>query len=182
MWLEGRRVQDLIARARDGDADAFTAAIGGSVDRLFGAAYLVLRDAGAAEDAVQDGLLLAWRRLPSLRDPDRFDAWVRRIVIHSAIDAVRRRRPTQVETEPVAAPGSASDVETRELVGAAFGRLAAGHRAVLVLRHYLDLTLPEIASTLGIPEGTAKSRLHHAHRRMREALVELDPGLEGEWA
>lgn len=176
-------MQELIERARDGDADAFTAAIAGSIDRLFAAAYLVLRDAGAAEDAVQDGLLLAWRRLPSLREPARFDAWVRRIVIHSAIDAVRRRRPTrQLVTDPPDAQVAADDVETRDLVGSAFERLAADHRAVLVLRHYLDLTIPEIASTLGVAEGTAKSRLHHAHRRVRDILVELDPALEEERA
>lgn len=167
----------LIERARDGDADAFSAAIEDSLDRLYGAAYLVLRDRHAAEDAVQDGLLRAWRRLPTLRDPTRFDAWVRRIVMHAAIDAARRRRPTAELGNEIEGPGLAGDLETRTVIGDAFGRLPPAHRAVLVLRHYLGLTVPEIATTLEIPEGTAKSRLHHATRRLRADLAEIDPEL-----
>jgi RNA polymerase sigma-70 factor (ECF subfamily) len=167
----------LIERARDGDADAFSAVIEDSLDRLYGAAYLVLRDRHAAEDAVQDGLLRAWKRLPTLRDSARFDAWVRRIVMHAAIDAARRRRPTiELETE-IEDRGTASGFETRSVIGDAFVQLPPAHRIVLVLRHYLDLTLPEIASTLDIPEGTAKSRLHHATRGLRAALAEIDPEL-----
>jgi len=174
-------LRDLVERAKGGDADAFTSAIGTSVDQLYAAAYLVLRDARAAEDAVQDGLLRAWQRLPSLRDPDRFDAWVRRVVMHTAIDAARRRRPTVELPDDIGAPNRTADVlATRELVGHAFARLAPDHRAVLVLRHYLDLTVPEIARSLDIPEGTAKSRLHHATRQMRDALAALDPELEDE--
>jgi RNA polymerase sigma-70 factor, ECF subfamily len=172
-------LRDLVERARGGDADAFTSAIGTSVDQFYAAAYLVLRDAGAAEDAVQEGLLHAWQRLPSLRDPDRFDAWVRRVVMHAAIDAARRRRPTVELPDEIGAPNRTPDaLATREVVGHAFARLAPDHRAVLVLRHYLDLTVPEIAASLGIPSGTAKSRLHHATRLMRDALTAIDPDLE----
>lgn len=169
----------LIERARDGDAEAFTAAIEGSLDRLYGAAYLVLRDRHAAEDAVQDGLLRAWKRLPMLRDPSRFDAWVRRIVMHAAIDAARRRRSTVELGTEIEDAGTVGDLETRSVIGDAFGHLSPAHRAVLVLRYYLDLTVPEIASTLEIPEGTAKSRLHHATSRVRAVLTKIDPELGG---
>jgi RNA polymerase sigma-70 factor (ECF subfamily) len=169
-------LQILIERARNGDADAFSAAIAESLGGLYGAAYLVLRDAHAAEDAVQEGLLRAWRHLPKLRDPTRFDPWVRRIVMHAAIDAARRRRQT-VGLGDVDLAFAPDDPETRSVIGDAFARLAPIHRVVLVLRHYLDLTVPEIASTLGIPEGTAKSRLYHATRLMRASLTELDPEL-----
>lgn len=171
------RLQDLVERARNGDADAFSAAIGELLGGLYGAAYLVLRDRHAAEDAVQEGLLRAWRRLPALRDPSRFEAWVRRIVLRAAIDATRRRREN-VGLGDIDRPSTTDDHETRSVIGDAFGSLAPMHRAVLVLRHYLDLTVPEIASALGIPEGTAKSRLHHATRQMRASLLELDPDLE----
>ena len=167
----------LIERARDGDADAFSAAIENSLDRLYGAAYLVLRDRHAAEDAVQDGLLRAWRRLPTLRDAARFDAWVRRIVMHAAIDSARRRRPTVELGTEIEGPDTGGDLEARSVIGDAFGLLPPAHRAVLVLRYYLDLTVPEIASTLEVPEGTAKSRLHHATRRLRAVLAEIDPEL-----
>lgn len=170
-------MQVLVERARNGDAEAFSAAIEESLGGLYGAAYLVLRDRHAAEDAVQEGLLRAWRRLPTLRDPSRFEPWIRRIVMRAAIDATRRRRQSEGFGE-LDVPATADDPETRSVIGDAFGRLAPMHRAILVLRHYLDLTVPEIASTLGIPEGTAKSRLHHATRRMRASLLELDPDLE----
>lgn len=172
-------MHSLIERARDGDADAFSAAIEGSLDGLYGAAYLVLRDRHAAEDAVQDGLLRAWRHLPTLRDAARFDAWVRRIVMRAAIDAARRRRPTVELGTEIEDPGTAGDLEGRSVIGDAFGRLPPAYRAVLALRHYLDLTVPEIAATLKIPEGTVKSRLHHATRRLRADLEELDPELGG---
>src|SRR5918992_5493554 len=90
----GGSLSEIIERAKAGDADAFTSAVSGSIDQLYAIAYLVLRDRHAAEDAVQDGLLHAWRAMPALRDASRFDAWLRRIVVRAAIDVARRRRPT----------------------------------------------------------------------------------------
>jgi RNA polymerase sigma-70 factor (ECF subfamily) len=173
-------LHEIIERARSGDADAFTSAVAGSVDRLYATAYLVLRDRHAAEDAVQDGLLHAWRAMPSLRDPDRFEAWLRRIVVRAAIDASRRRLPTvELAFDPVDPARTADAQATRDLLDRAFARLSAIHRAILVLRFYLDLSVPEIARTLGIPTGTAKSRLHNATRAMRSAMNQIDGAEEG---
>jgi RNA polymerase sigma-70 factor (ECF subfamily) len=173
-------LREIIERARGGDADAFTSAVATSVDQLYAAAFLVLRDRHAAEDAVQDGLLRAWRKIPSLRDPDRFDAWLRRIVVRAAIDASRRRRPTVEQVFEPAEPFAAGDaVVIRDLLDRAFARLGPIHQAILVLRYYMDLSVPEIARTLDVPEGTAKSRLHHATNAMRSAIAEIDdPGEE----
>ncbi len=75
--------RDRVERAKRGDHDAFEALAGPSVSRLDAAARLILRDPELAHDAVQDGFIRAWRNLPALRDPDRFDAWLRRLVVNS---------------------------------------------------------------------------------------------------
>lgn len=168
-------MREIIERAKGGDADAFTSAVAGSVDQLYATAYLVLRDRHAAEDAVQDGLLRAWRAMPTLRDADRFDGWLRRIVVRAAIDARRRGRPTvELGFEPIDPVRTGEALAMRDVLDRAFARLAPIHRAVLVLRYYLDLSIPEIARTLDVPEGTAKSRLHHAMKAMRSAIGETD--------
>lgn len=171
---------DLVARARRGDADAYGTLVGGTIDRLFGAAFLIVRDRSRAQDAVQDGLMRAWRELPSLRDDGRFDAWLRRIVVRAAIDELRRQRAhPHLTLMPGAEPVTYADsdlVVARDTLERGFARISADHRAVLVLRHYLDLSLPQIAGTLGIPEGTAKSRLHHASQSLRAAIEANDRG------
>lgn len=168
-------MRDIIERAQGGDADAFTLAVERSIDQLYATAYLVLRDRPAAEDAVQDGLLRAWRGIPGLRDPDRFDGWLRRIVVRAAIDSARSRKPTVEVTFEPANPVRAEDaIANRDLLERAFARLVPLHRAILVLRYYLDLSVPDIAQTLDVPEGTVKSRLHNAAKAMRSALGEVD--------
>jgi RNA polymerase sigma-70 factor (ECF subfamily) len=129
----------------------------------------------SAEDAVQDACLKAWRDLPSLRAPDRYDAWLRRLLVRACLDQVRRRRrrPSEVALLPVhAAP--VADVSEQlanvDQLEHAFSRLSVDHRAVVVLSHFEDLSMSEIAATLGIPVGTVKSRLHHALRAMRGAI------------
>jgi RNA polymerase sigma-70 factor (ECF subfamily) len=165
---------DLVHHAQEGDPDAFTELVAGSVDRLHGAAFLVLRDRSMAEDAVQEGLLRAWRELPTLREADRFETWLKRIVVRQALDHARRRsaRPmlSLLEGHAPTTYGEADLVVIRDALARAFSRLTPEHRAVLVLRHYLTLTVPEIAEILDLPAGTAKSRLHHAARAMRSAL------------
>lgn len=166
--------RDLVEAAQHGDHDAFEALAISTGDRLFAIARLILRDVDRAQDAVQEALVQAWRALPQLRDPDRFDAWIRRLVVNACYDAGRRskRWDAQVAVVPMQAPvADASHViADRDQLERGFRRLDPKQRAVIVLHYYLDLTVPEVADTLGIPEGTAKSRLHHAMAALRAAL------------
>jgi RNA polymerase sigma-70 factor, ECF subfamily len=164
--------RELVERARRGDHDAFALLAGAFVARLDGAARLILRDHELARDAVQDGFLQAWRNLPTLRDPDRFEAWLRRLIFRSCIDTVRRRgrRPIEVELSPFDGPATAdiaSAIADRDLLDMALSRLDPEWRALVVLHYYLGVPLPEAAVTLGIPIGTAKSRLHRSLASMR---------------
>ena len=170
--------QGLVDRARHGDREAFGALAAASVDRLFAIATLMLRDRVAAEDAVQEALIRAWRDLPALRDPARFEAWLRRLLVRAAYDEARRGRHRRTELSLLPDIHPAVDdgtdlVATREVLNRAFRRLTVEHRAAIVLRHYLGLSVPELADNLAVPLGTAKSRLHHAEQALR-AAVEAD--------
>jgi RNA polymerase sigma-70 factor (ECF subfamily) len=153
--------------------------VGEVADPLFAVAYRMLRDAALAQDVVQVTLLTAWRKLPGLRDPERFESWTYRILVSvSREEAGRRRRwesqVTQLVGEgPWAADGS-QRVEDRDQIERLFRGLSADHRAVFVLHHYRGLSLVEIGALLGIPAGTARSRLHYATRVLRAALLD-DP-------
>jgi RNA polymerase sigma factor (sigma-70 family) len=173
----------LVERARRGDHDAFAAVAGAALARLDAAARLILRDRELARDAVQDALIRAWRDLPGLRDPDRFNAWLYRLTTHACLDLARRRRRRvhEVQLTPLTEPFSGdapSDVADRELLDEALRRLEPEWRAVVVLHYFVGMPLPEVASELGIPLGTAKSRLHRSLGVMRttlEAAGELGP-------
>lgn len=161
-----------VERARRGDHDAFAALVDAHLARLDAAARLILRDVELARDAVQEGLLRAWRDLPGLREPDRFGAWLHRLVIHACLDLARhrRRRPMElrlVATDSPAVPDIAGRLADRELVEQALGRLEPGHRAVVALHYLLGMPLAEVATVLRIPLGTAKSRLHYSLAEMR---------------
>ena len=171
--------RDIVKRARDGDHDAFTALVDLTIARLDTAARFVLRDPELARDAVQEALIRAWRDLPGLRDPDRFDAWLHRLTINVCLDIARsrRRRPIEVEVSTIDAPVMTDEsgaLADRELLNEALRRLDVRHRAVIVLHYYLGMPLPEVAASLRIPVGTAKSRLHHALAAMRIS-VQADP-------
>ena len=163
-----------------GDHDAFAVLAGRFVARLDGAARLILRDPELARDAVQEGFIAAWRNLPTLRDPDRFEAWLRRLVFRACIDMIRRRgrRPMEVELSPIDGPtidgpaigDIASLVADREMLDAALRQLRPDWRAVMVLHFYLGLPLTDVASALDIPVGTAKSRLHRGLADMRASI------------
>jgi RNA polymerase sigma-70 factor (ECF subfamily) len=167
--------RDLVEAARNGDREAYVDLIRVRSDRLFAVAQRILRDIDRAEDALQDALVIAWRDLRGLRDPDRFDAWLQRLVINVCIvHATReRRRTANLRVLPIDGPTAPDDLLTvadRDLLERGFRRLPPEQRAILVLHHYLGYAPSEIAETLGIPHGTARSRLHHAHRAMRAAL------------
>ena len=169
----------LVERARDGDHDAFSELARNAVVRLDRAARLILRDPELARDAVQDGLIRAWRDLPGLRDPERFDAWLHRLTVNACLDLARRRRrrPIEVELTPIHDPMTADAsavVDQRDLIDTVLRRLDPGGRAIVVLHYYLGMPLTEVAATLGIPVGTVKSRLHRALGEMR-AAVETEP-------
>ena len=165
----------LVEQAQRGDHDAFATLAGAAIARLDAAARLILRDRELARDAVQDAMVRAWRDLPGLRDPERFDAWLRRLTVHACIDAARhrRRRPIEVELTVLHAPAvadSSGSVIDRDLLDRALRALEPEWRAVVVLHYYLGLPLPEVADALGIPLGTAKSRLHRSLGVMRTTV------------
>ena len=167
--------RELVAAAQRGDRDAYVDLIRSRSDRLFAVAQRILRDVDRAEDALQDALVIAWRDLRGLRDPDRFDAWLHRLLVHVCIaEATReRRRVTNLRVLPVDGPTAPDDylgIADRDQLERGFRRLPPDQRAILVLHHYGGYAPSEIAETLGIPAGTARSRLHHAHRAMRAAL------------
>jgi RNA polymerase sigma-70 factor (ECF subfamily) len=174
--IEGSQVdRDLVERARRGDREAYVDLIHARIDRLYALAHRILRDVDRAEDALQDALVIAWRDLRGLRDPDRIDAWLHRLVVNVCVaQATReRRRTANLRVLPIdgpAAPDELLSVADRDLLERGFRRLSPDQRAILVLHHYLGYAPSEIAETLGIPAGTARSRLHHAHRAMRAAL------------
>ena len=165
----------LVERAGRGDHDAFAELARGAVVRLDHAARLVLRDPELARDAVQEGLIRAWRDLRKLRDPDRFDAWIYRLTVNACLDLARqrRRRVVEVELVPLHAPSTqdtAGAQADRQLVDDVLRELDEPSRAIVVLHYYLGLPLTEVAASLGLPVGTVKSRLHRALTAMRVAI------------
>ena len=177
--------RDLVEQARRGDREAFAVLVHQVSDQLYAVAQRILRDHGLAEDALQNALVLAWRRIPHLREPDRFEAWIHRILVNACYDESQRARPwvASVRILPVDGPstpdGSAALADRDELERA-FRRLPVDQRAVFVLHHYLGLPLVEVAEILDIPAGTARSRLHYATRGLRDFLVaESEPAVQG---
>jgi len=168
-------LRDLVVRAQQGDREAFAGLVNLTSDRMYAIAVRILRDSDLAEDALQGALLTAWRQLPNLRDPDRYEAWVRKVLVHACYAEARRRRAwsANVRVLPVDGPAGPDDivsVDDRDALDRAFRRLSVEQRAVFVLHHHQGLPLVEIAETLGIPAGTARSRLHHATRVLRGAI------------
>jgi len=167
--------REVLAAAQRGDEAAFVDLVRVRSNRLFAIAQRVLRDVDLAEDALQDALVIAWRDLRGLRDPDRFDAWLTKLLVNVCIThaARERRRTANLRVLPVdgpAAPDELLTIADRDLLDRGFRRLPPDQRAILTLHHYLGYAPSEIAETLGIPPGTARSRLFHAHRAMRAAL------------
>lgn len=170
--------RSLVERAQRGDREAYERLAFELSDRLFAVAHRILRDFDAAGDALQVALLRIWRDLPSLRDPDRVEAWSYRALVHACHDELRKQRrqvPTLhlLPTDGAVEPDHAVAIADREQLDRAFRKLPVEQRAAVVLQYYRQLTLPEIAEVLGVPVGTVRSRLHYAKRALR-AAVEAD--------
>ena len=165
----------LIERAQRGDHDAFAVLAGEAIARLDAAARLILRDDELARDAVQDAMVRSWRDLPTLRDVERFDSWLHRLLVNACLDLVRRRkrRAIEVELTPMHFPSTADfsgGIAERDFLDRALRALAPDWRAVVVLHYFLGMPLPDVASSLGIPLGTAKSRLHRSIGVLRASV------------
>jgi RNA polymerase sigma-70 factor (ECF subfamily) len=177
--------RDLVERAQRGDREAFAVLVHQVSDALYAIAFRILRDTGLAEDALQNALVLAWRRLPHLREAERFEAWIHRILVHACYDEVERSRPwsTNVRVLPIdgpSTPDETSAVADRDELERAFRHIPVEQRSVFVLHHYLGLPLVEIAEILEIPAGTARSRLYYATQGLRRALSrDAPPVLQG---
>jgi len=168
--------RDLIERARAGDEEAFADLVHQTSDTLFGIARRILRDPELAEDVLQNALVTIWRKLPHLREADRFEGWAFRILVNACYaEAPRNRRWASTIREIPDRADLADDIRTihdRDELERAFRRLPLDQRAVFVLHHHVGLPLVAVAETLGIPDGTARSRLHYATRALRVAFDE----------
>lgn len=165
----------LVIGAQQGDEQAFVALVREVGDTCMAIAYRILRDVDLAEDAVQASIVTAWRQLRALRDPDRFEAWLYRLLVHACYSEARRARRHQVEIidawpDQVITRDDTLTIQDRDQLERGFRKLSPDQRAILVLHHYLGMTIAEVADHLAIPEGTAKSRLHYASSAMRAAL------------
>ena len=166
---------EIVDRAKRGDEEAFDALARLVGDRCMAIACRILRDVDLAEDAVQAALVVAWRDLRTLRDSSRFEPWLHRILTNECYAEARRRSRWSAEIRllpvdgPVESEGLLS-INDRDQLERAFRRLTLEQRAILVFHHYLDLTLVDVADRLGIPLGTAKSRLHYATAALRASL------------
>lgn len=174
----------LVSRAQHGDEEAFALLAVGVGNGLLAVAHRILRDVDLAEDATQQAIVAIWRQLPGLRDRARFEAWSYRVLVNACYAQARAERrwsPSLRVLETDAGGGDPQlSVADRDQLERGFRRLPPEQRAVLVLQHYLDLTLPQIAETLGVPIGTVRSRLHYARRAMRAALeADARPALIG---
>lgn len=170
-----------VEQAIAGDHDAFARLAGASIRSLYATARLIVREDAGAEDATQDALVNAWRHLSSLRDPDRFEAWLYRLLVNACRTQMRRSgRHSVVEIELVD-PSSNDDVARsladRDQLARGFRRLDADQRALVILHFYRGYSVPEVAAIIGIPVGTAKSRIHRAMALLRSA-IEADARLE----
>ena len=138
--------RELVQRAQAGDHDAFSVLVRGSFPRMYGVARLILRDPDRAQDATQDALMLAWRHVRALRDPEAWDAWLHRLTVRACYRAARTtQRRTVVELhllpdfDRATSDDFAMSSAERDRLGRELGRLPIDQRTVMVLHFYLDL-------------------------------------------
>jgi RNA polymerase sigma-70 factor (ECF subfamily) len=172
--------RDLVLQAQSGDQQAFARLVGDSIERLYRVARLIIHDDDAARDGVQEALIAAWIGLPGLRDPDRFEAWLHRLLVRECLRLAnrgRRNAAIEMRVRPVrdaATPNSSELLEMRDQIESGFRRLQPDTRAVLVLHYFLDLGDADGAEALGVPLGTYRSRLSRAKQSLRAALAADD--------
>ena len=166
---------DVVVRAQGGDQAAFAQLAMDGGRRMNALAVGILRDRTLAEDAVQQALLSIWKDLPQLRDPAKYESWSYKLLVRACYAEARKRKRRLPEVlgidarEPVAGDDIGS-VADRDQLERGFQRLSLDHRAVVVMHHYLDMPLEGVATALGIPAGTARSRVHRAMASLRAAL------------
>lgn len=166
---------ELVVRAQRGDEGAFASLCVVVGNRLHAIAHRILRDADLADDAAQQALLSIWEDLPQLREPARFEGWAYRVLIRACYAEAKKSRRSApnlriIQLDETSDHDGFASIADRDQLERAFQRLSVDHRAVVVLRHYLDLSEPEVAEALGVPEGTVRSRLFYAMRALRAAL------------
>jgi RNA polymerase sigma-70 factor, ECF subfamily len=178
--MEGPVEQELVAAARVGDEAAIAPQIEAEAPRVYRAVLAVVRSPEDAQEVIQDATVRAWRQLGGLREANNWAAWFRRIAVRQALDKARsegRRRLNETSLEPVH-DGHGDDPTAswteKVAVMAALERLSGDDRALLGLRFGADLEVPDVAAVLGIPLGTAKSRLHRALGRLSAAMGDED--------
>lgn len=159
-------------RAQQGDAAAFDAITQLVYGRFLQVAYRILRDRHRAEDLTQQALVTMWQKLPRLRDPERFDAWSYRVLVNLCYKEAKRHRaePSLEAAGEPAARDEFGRVSDRDQLERAFARLSVEQRVVVVLHHYLGMSVPDIAEVLDVPVGTATSRLGRGMEKLRMAL------------
>ena len=172
-------MRELIEQARRGDRAAYEQIVRQKVATVYRTARAILGNDADAEDAAQDALIGAWRQIGSLRDVDRFDAWLGQITVNACRMTLRRRsnavvnlaQASQIELTDTRASGIEGRTVSAVAFDRAFDRLPVEQRSILVLHHHDELPVAEIATRLGVPEGTVKSRLHAARAALDRSLV-----------
>ncbi len=173
----GGSLADLVRRAARADQQAFALLVDAHADRAFRIARAILGNETDARDATQEAFVAAWRDLRALRDPASFEAWFRRILVNVCNRQARRRRRvnevTLDETFDIGATDTALSDQVTDTVALAraFHRLDGRKRSILVLHYLAHEPIASISATLGIPEGTVKSRLSEARSALARALV-----------
>jgi RNA polymerase sigma-70 factor (ECF subfamily) len=168
---------DLVRRAAQGDALAFERLLATRADQAFRIARAMLGDESDARDATQETFVSAWRELPRLHDPERFDAWLRRILVNACRAQMRVRKQVReisldiIVDHTTPGPGLSEQLGATDLLARAFERLDANKRALLVLHHLDRASVADIGASLGIPTGTVKWRLHDAREALQRALL-----------
>ncbi len=169
--------EQAILRCQDGEREAFRHLVDQYKNVLYGTALLMVRNPALAEEQVQEAFLAAWRGIQGFRPGRPFKPWIIRILVNKIVSLRRTRAiptvPLEDHDRPDELPHPAEAVQAqvdRQAIGQALAGLAPDHREVIVLRYFADLTVPELAETIGVPLGTVKSRLHRALGRLRDEL------------